>query len=281
MRWLMVLLISGACLVILVGGCGNAAQEGLGRLTTDPGAWIGLGPGKGTAVADIAIATAPAIPSRTPTSTPTPTATRVPPTPTITATPTPTPKPLALIAKGFGQNLGPVGYAFVVENANAALAIENSVYQVAAYDEKGAVLRTDSGNIGLVLPGQKLGLASDLFLLKQDNNVKRLEVQIKPGTFTPTKLQLPLVADNVSYRHDIWFPKVTGIIKNPYPKAIDRVRVSAVLYNVAGDIIGGGTGFVKFVPANGQAAVEVTVITSGRPETVELHPAVGALSQLQ
>ncbi|MCL5026230.1 MAG: FxLYD domain-containing protein [Chloroflexi bacterium] len=283
MRWSMLLVIGGAWLTMLMGGCsgaGIAADDALDRLANGPGVIIGMGADRATAIAaPLATITRTATPTTRPTLTPTPTP--IPPTPTVTSTPTPVSKPLALVAKGFGQKLGPVGYAFVVENPNPGLAVENSLYQVAAYDDQGKVLRTDSGSIGLLLPGQKLGFASDLFLLKQDSAVARLEVQIKPGTVTSTKPLPALTVDNVSYRHDIWYPKVTGVIKNPYPKAIDRVRVSAILYDDAGGIIGGGASYVKFVPANGEAAVEVNVITSGRPAKVELHPAIGALSQLQ
>ncbi len=272
MRWLLVLLVSGACLAILVGGCSGATDAAQEMLDL-----VGAG---GAARADTATPV-PALPTATPTITSTPTATPVPPTPTPTATATPTPKPLAVLAKGFGQNLGPASYGFVVENPNPALAVENSLYQVALYDDKGTVLRTDTGSIGLLQPGEKLGMAGEVGMFKQDPKVTRVEVQVQAGTFVIAKPVAPLTVDKVSYRHDIWLPRVTGVVKSPYAKAIDRVRVSALLFDANGGIIGGGTGYVRFIPANGEAAVQLNVITAARPQSVELYPMIGALSQLQ
>lgn len=92
-----------------------------------------------------------------PTSEVEPTATPIP-SPTATPTPAPTPKPEAiqLVAQGFGQDDRDLGFAFLVENPNVGFAIERSQYQVAAYDDAGTVLKTDSGYIKLIVASQTL-----------------------------------------------------------------------------------------------------------------------------
>jgi len=69
-------------------------------------------------------------------------------------------------------------------------------------------------------------------------------------------------------------------VKSPYQKDLENIRVAAVAYDEAGNIIGGGFTYLDFVPANGQAAVEVSITTSGVPATVELYPTISGLTLL-
>lgn len=219
------------------------------------------------------------------TTEPTPTATVAPspttaPTPTSAPTPTPAPQALAVLAKGFGQGeYGSASYAFIVENPNPGLAVEDSQYQVAAYDANGTVIKTDSGFITILFPGEKLGIAGDLYL-PDETQIDRLDVQVKPGRFEPFDQRPEFTTENVAYVPDDYFPKVTGIVKSPYQKDLENIRVAAVAYDEAGNIIGGGFTYLDFVPANGQAAVEVSITTSGVPATVELYPTISGLTLL-
>jgi hypothetical protein len=74
---------------------------------------------------------------------------------------------------------------------------------------------------------------------------------------------------------------VTGQIVSPYGSEITNLRVAAIAYDAAGEIIGGGYTFLDFVPANGKAAVEVSVTTAEEPTTVELYAAVSDLSEIE
>jgi len=71
---------------------------------------------------------------------------------------------------------------------------------------------------------------------------------------------------------------VTGEVISPYTKDITNIRVSAIGYNEAEEIIGGGFTYLDFVPANGKAAVEVSITSSETPATADLYAAVSALS---
>ena len=84
--------------------------------------------------------------------------------------------------------------------------------------------------------------------------------------------------DNVKFVADNYSPKVTGVVKNLSDQQLDNIRVSAIAYNDAGDIIGGGFTFVDFVPASAQAAAEVSITTSGTPAQVELYPTITSLT---
>jgi len=57
--------------------------------------------------------------------------------------------------------------------------------------------------------------------------------------------------------------------------------VSAIAYDEAGEIIGGGFTYLDFVPANGKAAVEVSITSTGIPATTELYAIVSGLSDFE
>jgi hypothetical protein len=189
----------------------------------------------------------------------------------------PAAKPLALVTKGYGQDKNEIGFGFIVENPNTALAVERSQYQIAAYDKAGTVLKTDSGYISLLLPGQKLGMAGTVSV-PEGTVVDRFDVQVKPGEFEESDALPSFTTENVAYQAGEFSSKVLGVIKSPYKQDVDEVHVAAIVYDDKGAIIGGGFTFVSFVPANGQAAVEVSVTTAGKPAKVELHPTISGLS---
>ena len=64
------------------------------------------------------------------------------------------------------------------------------------------------------------------------------------------------------------------MITSPYSRKLESLRVSAVLYNEAGEIIGGGLTYLNFVLANGTTGVKI--LTTARPDvevaSVELYP---------
>jgi hypothetical protein len=61
---------------------------------------------------------------------------------------------------------------------------------------------------------------------------------------------------------------------------MNQVAVYAVPYDANGNIIGGGFGFVNFIPAGGQTGVEVQVESAGVPARVELYAGITILTLL-
>jgi hypothetical protein len=97
--------------------------------------------------------------------------------PTMAAAPA-TSGGLSVAKSGFGQNGKLVDIAFLVDNSGPTL--EDSQFQVAAYGGDGTVLGSDSGYISLVLQGQRLGVAKDIYI-NADTGVARIDVQVKAG----------------------------------------------------------------------------------------------------
>lgn len=206
-----------------------------------------------------------------PTNTPLPTS---PP-----PTPTPEPEPITVTKYGFGQNGMDIGFAFVVENPNQGLAVENSQYQVAAYNDAGSVVGTKSGYINILLPGQSFGIGGDL-LVDEGVIVSSIEVQLNAGEFKLTEPMSTFEVESIAYYESDMFSYATGVINNPYDRDFTDVRVSAVIYDEKGNIIGGGFTYLNFILANGSTGTEVLVTSDGKVARVELFPSVANLSML-
>lgn len=185
-----------------------------------------------------------------------------------------------LTKQGYGQDGQEVGFGMIIENPNASFAVENSKYRVVAYAEDGRVLGVEENYVEVLLPNQTLGIAGVLFLV-ENTKVERVEAQLLAGDFVESDSLPFITTENVTYRPDNYWPKVTGQIVSPYSKNITNLRVSAILYNQAGEIIGGGFTYLDFLPANGKAAVEVLVTSGGSPSSAELYAAVSALSEFK
>ena len=171
-----------------------------------------------------------------------------------------------------------VGFAFIVENPNANVTVENSEYQATAYAKDGSVLTSDDGYIDL-LPGQKLGIAGDMSLSDDNVVIDHFDVQVKPGKFTPAQPQPLFTTDKATFIKDDYSSKVTGIIKSAYKNDTSQVRASAVAYDDKGGIIGGGYTYVDFVLAGDQTGVSISTVASSTPAKVEIYAAVSGLSQ--
>lgn len=187
--------------------------------------------------------------------------------------------PLNLSKFGFGQDEYSTGYGLLIENPNNSFALENSQYYIIGYSSDGSVLCTDGNYISTILPNETIGIAGDLYP-HSDEDLDRIDVQIFNGKFVESESLQFFTFENAIYVDNAYFPEVTGTIINPYSAEITDLRVSAILYNEIGDIIGGGYTYLDFIPANGKAAIEVSVTSAGTPATVELFAAISSLSEI-
>ena len=188
-------------------------------------------------------------------------------------------EPITVIKYGFGQNGRSAGFAFIVENPNLGLSIEDSQYQLAAYDEDGIVVETDSGYINLLLPEQSIGIGGDLFL-DEGVTISKIEVQLNSGDSAPTEPMTTFNVESTAYYAGDYFSHVTGVISSPYSIDFTDLRVSAIVYDEEGNIIGGGFTFLNFLLANGSSGTEVSVTSAGHVASVELYPTLSSLSLL-
>lgn len=188
-------------------------------------------------------------------------------------------QPIRLLRQGFGQDETQIGFGMLVENPNAGFAVEDSLYHVAAFAADGSVLATDEGYLEVLVPQQTVGVGGT-FYLPRAVEVARVEAHVLSGEFVETSSLPAFSAEQATYRAHAYFPQVTGVILNPYERDITNLRVSALLYDAAGEIVGGGFTYLDFVPARGQAAVELYVV-GRRPAAVELYALPSSLSEFR
>ena len=189
-------------------------------------------------------------------------------------------EPLIMEGAGFAQDGREVAYGIVVRNPNAEQLIETSRYHVTAYGADDRVLGTDEGYLKQLLRAQTLGIAGRLYAA-DDLPVARIEAQLLTGKPIAAEPRRPFATESAAYHPGDYRPFVTGEVVSPYYGDVTDVRVSAILYDAGGTIIGSGFTYLDFVPGGGKAAVEVTVINSEPPAEVVLFATLSSLSQFQ
>jgi hypothetical protein len=205
------------------------------------------------------------------------------PTAEATAVPTELPAiealPLTIIDQGFGQEEQNAAYAFKVQNPNEAIGFENVGYQIAIKNSEGEIIGTDSGFITALFPNQVLGLAGTLFL-DDGQIISSLDVQLSQGEEVATEPLETFTVDGTQFLSGDFSNEVAGIITSHFNRPFDDVRVSAITYDDAGKINGGGFTFASFIPANDGVGINVSVTSTGQVANVELFPVISILSLL-
>ena len=189
---------------------------------------------------------------------------------------------ITLVDYGFAQDGRRFVSALLVENPNEKFAVENTAIQATAYSKDGIVLGVGKGHVDLLLPGQRLGVSRPIMIVDADNiDVAQLDVQLMSGAFVETEPLPYFTAEDIRYVQKSIFSDVTAQLINPYGKKFENVLVTAILYNEAGEIIGGGFDYVDVVAADGKTPVEISVKSRGEPATIEVYASVSALSKLE
>lgn len=178
---------------------------------------------------------------------------------------------LVILKHGYRQNEGELAYAFLAHNPNPNLTIADSEYQVIAYDNNGRAVLTDSESISFILPGQSLGITGNLYL-EEDVLIDDLEFQVQTGKPQFDQAIPSLEVQAVEYRPGEYYDRVTGLIAGPKSHDIEDLRVSAIAYDKAGEIVGAGYSFVSFIKAGTVTGVDVTITNDGIVDRVELFP---------
>jgi len=187
---------------------------------------------------------------------------------------------ILLKKQGFGQSDTQVGYGLIFENPNPDYIVEQTMYHITAYGDDGTILAATDNYIDILLPNQTLGVGGDLYL-KEGDVIAKIETEIRSGNFNASQDMPGFTSENAAFLPDEYVPQISGEIISPYDKDIEYLRVSAIAYNEAGDIIGGGYTYLDFVPAKSKSAVSVYVTVSETPAKVELYASVTSLSDLE
>lgn len=148
-----------------------------------------------------------------------------------------------------------LSYGVVVQNPSSDIATRVSL-NVAFYNDTGVVVKADSPTIDVILPGQTAAYGETL----QAAGAVRMEVQALVGDWqTPSGTPGAFTASGVSTTpRDYLGLQTNATLSSTFAKDLKQVVAVAIYRDAGGAIVGGDRTFVDFVPAGGQAAVEIS-----------------------
>jgi hypothetical protein len=144
-----------------------------------------------------------------------------------------------------------VSYGFMLKDTSAHEDAENVYLLINFVSATGELLGTVTKSVALISAGQTYAFG-DSMKLRTQVPVTKLEVTIKVQAHEPTKARayphfvnvriLPATADPG------WVSEVDGeVVNDTSPQTLTRAKLSIVLLDASGQIVGGGTG-ITFSP---------------------------------
>jgi hypothetical protein len=183
---------------------------------------------------------------------------------------------LAILDHGFSQDGIEVGYGFLVANPNPSHALEDTEYRVTFFNDRDDVIAVDEGYIDLLVPQQIFGIGDHVFV-DDGETVGRMAVLARPSKYRPVIPKPVLSAENVTIITGTLGTIVSGEIINPYQTTLENVRVTAVVYDDAGRIIGGGYDWIDNIAPAGLVPVEVRVSAPQEAVAAELYAGIAEI----
>jgi len=154
-----------------------------------------------------------------------------------------------------------VSYGYTIKNNGDQVATSVPV-TVAFLDDGGTVVGTANQNVGVLLPGQTMGLGDEPY----DVGTTAATMQVTVGE--PSSWESPdeygeITAEGISTTiGDYGAPTSSFTATSTYTKQIDSPYAYTVYRNASGTIVGGSYGFMNFLPASGSTAGEVESYSS-------------------
>jgi len=186
------------------------------------------------------------------------------PVPATAASTAKKPAPLQLVESGFTVVEGPyVEYGVIIKNPNEDIGAVFPAVRITMRDEAGGVLGTDDQTLNRIMPGGVAAWGGQAdpngkkpakveFEVLDPGDTWKLADQMEPADFKPFTV-IGLRANKSDSGTSF-----TGELVNPNSSAFNEAAVSVLLRDKAGAIVGGYTGFIERLPANGKAAFEVS-----------------------
>jgi hypothetical protein len=193
---------------------------------------------------------------------------------------------ITVLKKGFSIRAKPYGgtgvsYGLLLGNDSQQFDATNVYVLVNFVMADNHALGTATTTVNAIQAGGQYALGGEL-TFPAAAPIDRLEVVIKVGGHSRPQLRLPALA-NIHVMPDLydpaWVGSVEGELQNAQPSLVlQNAQLSAVVFDEAGNVLGGGTGyaFATLPPASR----EVIKLTSGFGDIPIAH-AVSALVSVQ
>ncbi len=183
---------------------------------------------------------------------------------------------LNILQTGFFYNETSLTGGFLVENTSNQ-EMRDAQYYLTIYEEDGTVAQTAKGYINVLWPDEPFAVSPGTIGLSEGAAPSRFVVQLKAGELITHELGTnPLYTEAVTYLSNSGTPKVTLRIHNAHTESITNPYLTVLLFNEAGEIIGGNYSYPGIVPATSSLEYEifVTQVTADPPARVEAYVTV-------
>ncbi len=161
---------------------------------------------------------------------------------------------------GYDQDEKSVAYGFIVENSGDEVATDIQI-SVSAFGADGAALASDSQTIYVLRPGEKIGIGDEFYGTTFTADVSQLDVQVsEPSDYGSSEVpdEGTLSAEGITTTADDFSISTTFTATSTYAQQIDSPYAYAIYRDAGGAIIGGSTGYLDFIAANGSTAGDVS-----------------------
>jgi hypothetical protein len=164
------------------------------------------------------------------------------------------------------------GMALITNHSTRDMA-GNVTVEMSAVGSTGQVVGTGSTLVSVIRSGQQVGIATTLAGISAPPT--RLVVQVASGTWLPDPTpKATILGQNVHLQsqgqYDPGDYTASGNLVSTYASNMTDVSVSAVCFDRAGNIVGGGRQSLQRLPADGTVAVSVAVYASN-PASCKLY----------
>jgi hypothetical protein len=149
-------------------------------------------------------------------------------------------------------------YGFLIENTGEQTVVAAEI-SVTIADEAGTTVKTDSYTVGIIRPGETLGYGDELYGANLANGIGSLEVQFGEGiSSSDAPPEGTLTVSNVNTTNDDYSTTTTFTVASDYADQVDFAEPYAIYRDANENIIGGGTGFMDFIPPGGEQTGEIS-----------------------
>jgi hypothetical protein len=141
-----------------------------------------------------------------------------------------------------------VSYGLLLKNTSVNQDAQNVYLLVNFVSASGELIGTSAATVRLIVAGETYAYGN-LMRMRSQTAVTKLEVTIRVNAHTPTKSRILPHFVNVavvpSATDPGWVGEVDGeIVNDTSPQTLTSAKLSIVLLNASGAVVGGGTGFL-------------------------------------
>ncbi len=149
------------------------------------------------------------------------------------------------------QDDSEVFFGYLFENQSADVVYEGVEFTIGIYGVSGNLIDSSVIRLPFFYPGTTHGIATSFWLSDEDAPVDDVDISWTfTGKSSPGTSENPFTAESVVFWENRGYPLITGKIVNNSSNIYTDLRADILLYNAAGDVVGGGSTYLDFILAD-------------------------------